>query len=234
LVGTPPYFAPELSALRDESVNIGYGRPVDVWSMGVILYILLSGIHPFQIADEDLMLDNIQNGKWNWVGPNWPRISPEAKDLIVNMMNINPNLRFTIDQCLTHPWMTAGMAASEDLSKVADEIKKIQARKRMKAMVNAVLAQQRIKKLLALRPAPPRLRANKLIIKIIQGRNLVAKDSNGKSDPYITVIYGQLHSKTKHEKKHWTLSGKIINHPQSFFQFIKNTIISFWNVGTLT
>jgi len=201
LVGTPPYFAPELSALRDESVNIGYGRPVDVWSMGVILYILLSGIHPFQIADEDLMLDNIQNGKWNWVGPNWPRISPEAKDLIVNMMNINPNLRFTIDQCLTHPWMTAGMAASEDLSKVADEIKKIQARKRMKAMVNAVLAQQRIKKLLALRPAPPRLRANKLIIKIIQGRNLVAKDSNGKSDPYITVIYGQLHSKTKHEKK---------------------------------
>jgi serine/threonine protein kinase len=76
LVGTPPYFAPELSLLRDESIMEGYGRPVDIWSMGVILYILLSGIHPFQIADEDVMLDNIQNAKWDWVGPNWSKVVP--------------------------------------------------------------------------------------------------------------------------------------------------------------
>jgi len=232
LVGTPPYFAPELSALRDETVNVGYGRPVDVWSMGVILYILLSGIHPFQIADEDLMLDNIQNGKWNWVGPNWPRISAEAKDLIVNMMTLDPNNRYTIDQCLTHTWMTAGMASSEDLSKVADEIKKMQAKKRLKAMVNAVLAQQRMKRLLALRPAPPKQRANKLVIKIIQGRNLVAKDSNGKSDPYITVIYGQLHSKTKHEKK--TLDPVWKDHASSTIIFPvhkenKNVLLECWD-----
>jgi len=193
---------------------------------------LLSGIHPFQIADEDLMLDNIQNGKWNWVGPNWPRISAEAKDLIVNMMTLDPNNRYTIDQCLTHTWMTAGMASSEDLSKVADEIKKMQAKKRLKAMVNAVLAQQRMKRLLALRPAPPKQRANKLVIKIIQGRNLVAKDSNGKSDPYITVIYGQLHSKTKHEKK--TLVPVWKDHASSTIIFPvhkenKNVLLECWD-----
>jgi len=105
LVGTPPYFAPEVSLLRDETVMDGYGRPVDIWAMGVILYILLSGIHPFLIRDEELMLDNIQNVKWNFVGPNWSKISSEAKDLIKHMMEKDARKRFTVDQCLEHRWM---------------------------------------------------------------------------------------------------------------------------------
>lgn len=51
--------------------NGGYGKPVDIWAMGVVLYILLSGIHPFQMEDEDQMLNNIQNGRWRWLGSNW-------------------------------------------------------------------------------------------------------------------------------------------------------------------
>jgi len=61
---TPAYMAPELVALRDEVIGMnGYGRPIDCWAVGVILYILLSGIHPFQMEDEDKMLDRIEDGK---------------------------------------------------------------------------------------------------------------------------------------------------------------------------
>jgi len=201
LVGTPPYFAPELSALRDISVQEGYGRPVDVWAMGVILYILLSGIHPFQIQDEDLMLDNIQNAKWDWVGPNWTRISADAKDLITNMMHKDPAKRFTIDQCLTHRWMTVGMSATEDLAKVADAIKNMQAKKKLKGAMQAVLAQQRMKRLLGLRPAPAKKTFGKIIVKALQGRDLASKDSNGKSDPYLTINFGTQQAKTKVVKK---------------------------------
>lgn len=61
--------APELVALRDR--DAGYSKPVDIWAMGVVLYILLSGIHPFQIEDENQMLANIQAGRWRWLGANW-------------------------------------------------------------------------------------------------------------------------------------------------------------------
>jgi len=199
-VGTPPYFAPELSILRDESIMEGYGRPVDVWAMGVILYILLSGIHPFQIADEDQMLDNIQNAKWDWVGPNWSRISAEAKDLIKNMMNKDPKKRFTVHQCLEHRWMQ-GAAPAENLSPVADAIKEMQAKKKLKGAIAAVMAQQKMKKLLLLRPAPVKLKTTKIVFKVIQGKDLAAKDTNGKSDPYLTITYGQNSFKTKIERK---------------------------------
>jgi len=197
LVGTPPYFAPELSLLRDESIMTGYGRPVDIWAMGVILYILLSGIHPFQIADEDLMLDNIQNAKWDWVGPNWIKISSDAKDLVRNMLAKDPVNRYSINQCLTHKWLTAGIVNTEDLGKVADAIRALQARKRLKGAMQAVMAQQKLKKLLALRPPPAKQKLTKIVIKALQGKDLAPKDTNGKSDPYLVILYGSQQFKTK-------------------------------------
>jgi len=201
LVGTPPYFAPELSRLRDEAVMEGYGRPVDIWAMGVILYILLSGIHPFQIADEDLMLDNIQSAKWDWVGPNWPKISGDAKDLVRTMLAKNASQRLTITQCLTHKWLTSDMKEVEDLGAVAEAIKLLQAKKRLKGAMQAVLAQQKLKRLLALRPPPPKQKLTKIVIKAKQGKDLAAKDSNGKSDPYLIILYGTQQFKTKCIKK---------------------------------
>jgi len=201
LVGTPPYFAPELSRLRDESVMEGYGRPVDIWAMGVILYILLSGIHPFQIADEDLMLDNIQAAKWDWVGPNWPKISGDAKDLVRSMLIKDSSSRASINQCITHKWLTSDMTDVQDLGPVVDAIKDLQARKRMKAAFQAILAQQKMKRLLALRPPPPKQKLTKIVIKALQGKDLASKDSNGKSDPYLIILYGTQQFKTKCIKK---------------------------------
>jgi len=169
--------------------------------MGVILYILLSGIHPFQIADEDLMLDNIQMAKWDWVGPNWPKISMDAKDLIRGMLAKDPVQRFTINQCLTHKWLTTEMNTVEDLGGVADAIKSLQAKKRLKGAMQAVMAQQKMKRLLALRPPPPKQKLTKIVIKALNGKDLAPKDANGKSDPYLIILYGTQQFKTKCIKK---------------------------------
>eukprot|EP01120_Amphizonella_sp_Union-15-10_P012942 TRINITY_DN5904_c0_g1_i2.p1 TRINITY_DN5904_c0_g1~~TRINITY_DN5904_c0_g1_i2.p1 ORF type:complete len:217 (+),score=38.18 TRINITY_DN5904_c0_g1_i2:124-774(+) len=147
LIGTPPYMAPELVALRDDEANLpGYGRPVDCWAIGVILYILLSGIHPFQIDDEELMLDNIQDCKWKWLGPNWGIISDEAKDLILKLMTKDPKQRCTIHQALKHPWITKRLPPEEatPLPAVKDAIKSFQARKKFKGAIHAVSAIQRL------------------------------------------------------------------------------------------
>jgi len=67
--------------------------------------------------------------------------------------------------------------------------------------MHAVLAQQKLKKLLALRPAPPKAKTSKIIIKVLSGNNLAAKDRNGKSDPYLTILYGTQTFKTQYVKK---------------------------------
>lgn len=65
----------------------------------------LSGIHPFQIEDEELMLDNIENNRWQWLGDSWKTVSDSAKDLILKLMEPDPAKRLTVDQALQHPWI---------------------------------------------------------------------------------------------------------------------------------
>jgi len=112
--------APELVRLRHADAEGGYGRPVDLWAIGVILYILLSGIHPFQIEDEEQMLDNIEHSRWQWLGDNWKGVSEPAKDFIKKLMEPNPDKRITVDQALAHPWISVRFA-----SKLVDEIKSL-------------------------------------------------------------------------------------------------------------
>jgi len=154
LLGTPEYMAPELVALRD--VEGGYGKSVDIWALGVVLYILLSGIHPFQIEDEEQMLANIQAGKWKWLGRNWDKVSDEAKDLITKMLDSNPKTRPTVKECLAHPWFKTQVDVA--LDDVAEEIKKFQARKKLKGAINTVIASNKMRQLLGKlslnKPAP--------------------------------------------------------------------------------
>lgn len=146
MVGTPEYMAPELVALRDK--DVGYGKPVDIWAMGVVLYILLSGIHPFQMEDEEQMLSNIQSGKWRWLGNNWGKVSQAAKDIITHMMDPNPETRYTVEQCLDSPWLREEQSDAE-LGGVAHEIRRFQAKKKMRAAVRSVMAMNKMKALLS-------------------------------------------------------------------------------------
>ncbi|KAK5579000.1 hypothetical protein RB653_008676 [Dictyostelium firmibasis] len=90
LVGTLTYMAPEISSCT------GYGKPVDLWSIGVISYILLCGFPPFDESTGYIL---------EFPSPEWDNISDSAKSLIKGLLNNDPSKRFTIDQTLKHPWI---------------------------------------------------------------------------------------------------------------------------------
>ncbi|XP_042902741.1 serine/threonine-protein kinase D3 isoform X2 [Parasteatoda tepidariorum] len=97
VVGTPAYLAPEV--LR----NKGYNRSLDMWSVGVIIYVSLSGTFPFN-EDEDIN-DQIQNAAFMYPPSPWKEISPEAIDLINNLLQVKTRKRFTVDKSLAHAWL---------------------------------------------------------------------------------------------------------------------------------
>ena len=109
--GTPMYMAPEILF---SSQDKGYkGFPVDIWSAGIALYIMLSGTLPFSVKKEDSLNDN-KNKKKNWAlkqaimysqPKKIEKISEKAKDLLHGLLNKDPDKRLTIDEILNHPWL---------------------------------------------------------------------------------------------------------------------------------
>ncbi|NXY41997.1 KPCD1 kinase, partial [Ceuthmochares aereus] len=97
VVGTPAYLAPEV--LR----NKGYNRSLDMWSVGVIIYVSLSGTFPFN-EDEDIH-DQIQNAAFMYPPNPWKEISYEAIDLINNLLQVKMRKRYSVDKTLSHPWL---------------------------------------------------------------------------------------------------------------------------------
>ncbi|XP_033843932.1 serine/threonine-protein kinase D3 isoform X1 [Periophthalmus magnuspinnatus] len=97
VVGTPAYLAPEV--LRSK----GYNRSLDMWSVGVIVYVSLSGTFPFN-EDEDIN-DQIQNAAFMYPPAPWKDISTEAIDLINNLLQVKMRKRYSVDKCLSHPWL---------------------------------------------------------------------------------------------------------------------------------
>ncbi|XP_031403679.1 calcium-dependent protein kinase 24 [Punica granatum] len=98
IVGSPYYMAPEV--LRRD-----YGPEVDVWSTGVILYILLCGVPPFWAETEEGIAQAIVRGEIDFERDPWPKVSAEAKDLVKSMLEPNPYSRFTVQEVLEHPWI---------------------------------------------------------------------------------------------------------------------------------
>ncbi|KPP62114.1 hypothetical protein Z043_119720, partial [Scleropages formosus] len=97
VVGTPAYLAPEV--LRSK----GYNRSLDMWSVGVIVYVSLSGTFPFN-EDEDIN-DQIQNAAFMYPPTPWKEISAEATDLINNLLQVKMRKRYSVDKSLSHPWL---------------------------------------------------------------------------------------------------------------------------------
>uniref|UniRef100_A0A4W5MQ10 Serine/threonine-protein kinase n=1 Tax=Hucho hucho TaxID=62062 RepID=A0A4W5MQ10_9TELE len=97
VVGTPAYLAPEV--LRSK----GYNRSLDMWSVGVIVYVSLSGTFPFN-EDEDIN-DQIQNAAFMYPPNPWKEISGEATDLINNLLQVKMRKRYSVDKSLSHPWL---------------------------------------------------------------------------------------------------------------------------------
>ncbi|GKV32597.1 hypothetical protein SLEP1_g41191 [Rubroshorea leprosula] len=98
IVGSPYYMAPEV-------LKRNYGPEVDVWSAGVILYILLCGVPPFWADTEQGVAQAIIRSVINFKRDPWPKLSENAKDLVTKMLDPDPNRRLTAHQVLDHPWL---------------------------------------------------------------------------------------------------------------------------------
>ncbi|KAJ0982662.1 hypothetical protein J5N97_010917 [Dioscorea zingiberensis] len=98
IVGSPYYMAPEV-------LKRNYGPEVDVWSAGVILYILLCGMPPFWAETEQGVAQAIIRSVVDFRRDPWPIVSDNAKDLVKRMLDPNPKKRLTAQEVLDHPWL---------------------------------------------------------------------------------------------------------------------------------
>ncbi len=97
--GTPAYIAPEIIQGRE------YNQSVDLWSLGVITFVLLGGYLPFRSKNKKTLFSLIAHGKYEFYSSCWDKISPEAKDLINKMLVVDPEKRITADEALRHPYI---------------------------------------------------------------------------------------------------------------------------------
>ncbi|WVZ74159.1 hypothetical protein U9M48_022374 [Paspalum notatum var. saurae] len=136
VVGSPYYVAPEVLRKR-------YGPEADVWTAGVILYILLSGVPPFWAETQQGIFDAVLKGVIDFDSDPWPVISESAKDLIRRMLNPRPAERLTAHEVLCHPWICdQGVAPDRPLDPaVLSRIKQFSAMNKLKKMALQVIAE---------------------------------------------------------------------------------------------
>jgi len=136
--GTPGYVAPEI--LKNQGYSSG---AVDVWSAGVILYILLCGFPPFYEEELPALFEQILHARYDFPSPWWDNISKEAKELIGKMLTIDPKKRITAEEVLKDPWITG--ASSNPLAGAQTALKKYNASRKLKKAALGVMANNRLK-----------------------------------------------------------------------------------------
>lgn len=102
--GTPFYVAPDILLATEDS---GYGPEVDMWAVGILIYILLSGRLPFSGEDDQELFKNICDGDLVWKSPQFDTVSDEAKDIISHLIVVDPSVRYSAKVALTHPWISS-------------------------------------------------------------------------------------------------------------------------------
>jgi calcium/calmodulin-dependent protein kinase I len=139
--GTPGYVAPEILE------GTPYDTKADMWSLGVIVYILLGGYPPFIEQNQRELFRKIRNGQYKFHDEYWSQVSNEAKELIRSLLTVKPVDRKSADEILkTDKWITAGddKLAAQDLGANLEKFKKFNAKRKFKAAVNTVMATQKL------------------------------------------------------------------------------------------
>ncbi|PON42071.1 Calcium dependent protein kinase [Parasponia andersonii] len=136
VVGSPYYLAPEI-------LQRHYGPEADIWSAGVIIYILLCGVPPFWAETEHEIFEEVLHGVLDFSSDPWPSISESAKDLVKRMLVRDPKKRLTAREVLCHPWVQVdGMALDKPLdSAVLSRMKQFSAMNKLKKMALRVIAE---------------------------------------------------------------------------------------------
>jgi serine/threonine protein kinase len=138
--GTPGFLAPEV--LQGEP----YDKSVDMWSIGVITYILLGGYPPFQDESQYKLFRKIRKGKFEFHEEYWSEVSEEAKDFISSLLKVDPSNRMTCDQANEHSWLkcNADELAEHDLNHNLAAFKKYQYNRKFRIAGSAIVAMNRL------------------------------------------------------------------------------------------
>lgn len=144
--GTPGYVAPEV--LKNKGYDSG---AVDLWSAGVILYILLCGFPPFYEEELPALFDQILHARYDFPSPWWDSVSDGAKDLVQKLLVLNPKERLTAEQVLSHPWIASegGATAMNDLKSAQTTLKRYNASRKLKKAAHAIIAKKKMADLTA-------------------------------------------------------------------------------------
>ncbi|RYR58804.1 hypothetical protein Ahy_A05g024677 isoform C [Arachis hypogaea] len=135
LVGSAYYVAPEV-------LRRSYGPEADIWSAGIILYILLSGVPPFWAENEQGIFDAILRGRIDFSSDPWPSISSSAKDLVKKMLRADAKERLSAVEVLNHPWMREDGASDKPLDiAVLSRMKQFRAMNKLKKVALKVIAE---------------------------------------------------------------------------------------------
>lgn len=130
--GTPGYVAPEVLEQQP------YGKEVDVWSIGVICYILLCGYPPFYDDNDAELFKQIIKGAYEFDSPYWDEISDSAKDFVRHLMCRDPRKRYTCKEAMAHAWISGNAASSKNIiGSVSSQLKKSFAKAKWKQAFNA-------------------------------------------------------------------------------------------------
>eukprot|EP00090_Calanus_glacialis_P005083 TRINITY_DN13907_c0_g1_i1.p1 TRINITY_DN13907_c0_g1~~TRINITY_DN13907_c0_g1_i1.p1 ORF type:complete len:424 (+),score=134.92 TRINITY_DN13907_c0_g1_i1:165-1436(+) len=155
--GTPGYLAPELlkAGMVERDECTGYGQEVDVWACGVVLYTLLVGFPPFWHRKQLMMIRQIMEAKYSFESAEWSDISKCAKDLISQMLVVEPTSRLNINQCLNHEFFHTNRSRRGSMAKISTEalpiapVKSFNPRKVWRLLLTTVQFVVRIRRLKA-------------------------------------------------------------------------------------
>mmetsp|Transcript_1862 Transcript_1862/g.2094 ORF Transcript_1862/g.2094 Transcript_1862/m.2094 type:complete len:353 (+) Transcript_1862:148-1206(+) len=138
--GTPGYVAPEILN------GTPYGTKVDMWSLGVIIYILLGGYPPFNGHDQRQLFKKIKKADYEFHRKYWKSISPEAKEMISKLLTLNPSERLSAKEALESPWMLDKDLESYDLGENLTQFRKFNAKRKLRQAVLAFIATKKMER----------------------------------------------------------------------------------------
>jgi len=141
--GTPGYVAAEILEGKP------YDTQADIWSIGVIVYILLGGYPPFIESNQRTLFRKIRKGQYEFHEEYWGQVSEDAKDLIRNLLDVNPDTRYDSSKALKNKWIGADAKklAGLDLGANLAQFKKFNAKRKFKAAVSTVMAANKLNSL---------------------------------------------------------------------------------------
>ncbi|KAK3559509.1 hypothetical protein QTP86_013684 [Hemibagrus guttatus] len=183
--GTPGYLSPEV--LRKDP----YGKPVDIWACGVILYILLVGYPPFWDEDQHKLYQQIKAGAYDFPSPEWDTVTPEAKNLINQMLTINPAKRITAEQALKHPWVCqrSTVASMMHRQETVECLRKFNARRKLKGAILTTMLVSRNFSVGRQHTSPAAPTTSTAALAQEACKSLLNKKSDGSKEPQTTVVH---------------------------------------------